>query len=98
MSEKVVSICRKFWLEETPNEGTSIGFTQDYLEALGVVWVFSPKPAKSVKEGEVFANVESSKFLGPLRCPTTGKVNGWNVKALEHPESLTVDDYLIKVQ
>lgn len=94
---KSISEDNKYWLQEEDGVVT-IGLTPDYFARLGMMWVFVPTPRKTLKENEAFASIESSKFLGPLRLPVPGQIQNWNQKALESPETITPDDYLIQIK
>ena len=89
--------CGKFWTEPE-GDAMLLGFTPDYMAQLGVIWVFAPKAHRAVQEGLPFANIESSKFLGPLRSPVTAKIEAWNEEALLRPETINADSFLLKLR
>lgn len=90
---KITTPCGTFWMEETP-DGLAVGLTAEKMASIGVIWTFFPKAAKRLKLGDIFANFESSKTLGPLRSPVSCVISGWNIKWLEKCETVTADDYI----
>lgn len=94
---KITTPCGRFWLEQD-EETVALGLSPEFFTQTGVIWVFAPKQHRAVHEAVAFASIESSKFLGPLRSPITGKIDGWNDKALLTPETLTHEDWILKVK
>lgn len=84
----------KFWVKDTDGH-LKVGLTENYLQLLGIIWVFMPAPiGMKIEEGRPFANIESMRCLTSLMSPITGTLVGINEKALDNPNDITSDDYL----
>lgn len=94
---KTTSPDGRFWIDIQNEHEVAIGLTAPYLSQIGVIWNFIPKADRRVEEGKIFAHFESSKTLGAFRSPVTGTIVAWNQTALETPEQLTTDDYILRV-
>ena len=71
-----------------------IGITDYAQDALGdVVFVQVPDSGISVKAGESFSEVESTKSVSDIYAPLTGTVVEVNEALGEHPERLNGDPY-----
>jgi glycine cleavage system H lipoate-binding protein len=94
---KVVSFDGKFWLEETDGL-VAVGLTEEFFNQIGVLWSFIPRGDRvALEEGQIFANVESSKRLAPFRSPVAGTISKWSEK-LARPDQLTAADWLVLIK
>ncbi len=72
----------------------AIGITGHAQEQLGdIVYVELPQVGKSVKKGESFGVVESTKAVSELFAPVTGKVVEVNDPLSDAPETVNEDPY-----
>ena len=81
----------------------TVGITQFAQEQLGdVVYLELPKVGDSVKKGQPFGVVESTKAVSELFAPVAGKVTEVNAALSDSPETLNKDPYqagwLIKIE
>ncbi len=77
-------------------QGTAviIGVTFHAQEALGdVVYVELPKVGDTVKAGESFGVIESTKAVSELFAPVTGKVVKVNDALADSPQTVNSDPY-----
>lgn len=86
----------KFWIK-TEGEVKLVGLTADYLASIGVIWVIVPRKQDLI-EGTTFASIESSNCICPFRAPISGKLVSFNAEAVEHPERIDSETYLVKVK
>lgn len=93
---KVPSSCGRFWMLEEDGV-VQVGIQPDFLASIGVLWSFIPRTDKEFKEGQIFANIESSKRLAPFRCPLAGVVVDWTNK-INRPDLITGDDWILKLK
>jgi glycine cleavage system H protein len=80
-----------------------VGITDFAQEALGdIVYVELPAVGDTIKRGETFGVVESTKAVSDLYAPVTGKVVEINTPLVDAPESINEDAYcegwMIKVE
>lgn len=72
----------------------TVGITQFAQEQLGdVVFVELPKVGESLKRGEPFGVVESTKAVSELFAPISGKVIEVNDPLLDSPQTINEDPY-----
>ena len=77
-------------------EGTRarIGITDYAQDALGdVVYVQAPTLGATVKAGDSFSEVESTKSVSDIYAPVSGTVAAVNEKLTEGPDALNTDPY-----
>jgi glycine cleavage system H protein len=71
-----------------------IGITDHAQDQLGdIVYVELPDVGDTVKKGESFGVVESTKAVSELFCPVTGKVVEVNDPLSDAPETINEDPY-----
>jgi glycine cleavage system H protein len=71
-----------------------IGITDFAQAALGdVVYVSLPEVGASVKLGEAFGEVESTKSVSDLYAPVSGIVTARNSELADNPEYMNADPY-----
>jgi glycine cleavage system H protein len=71
-----------------------IGITDYAQDALGdVVFVQLPEPGATVKAGESFAEVESTKSVSDVYAPVAGTVVEVNPDLADSPQKLNEDPY-----
>jgi glycine cleavage system H lipoate-binding protein len=94
----ILSLNDKFWLQPTDKiDVFGLGLTEEYLQKLGQMWSIVPRTGtKLVKDG-IFANVESSRCLGPLRAPCGGVIIEWNEKVLDTPDLIRSDVAILTI-
>jgi glycine cleavage system H protein len=81
------------WAHVQGNRVT-VGITDFAQEQLGdVVYVELPEVGESVKKGEAFGVVESTKAVSDLFAPVTGKVVEVNAPLADAPETVNEDPY-----
>ncbi len=92
----------KFWIkpDDEPNV-FGLGLSEEFLARLGQVWSIIPRShvkagAKLVKD-QIFANIETSRCLFPLRAPCDGTFVGWNETALDCPDSVKSDTAILNI-
>jgi glycine cleavage system H protein len=79
-----------------PAAGTAVrvGITDFAQDALGdIVYVQLPDPGTTVKAGEAFGEVESTKSVSELYAPVTGTVVARNDQLADQPELVNSDPY-----
>ena len=77
-------------------EGTRarIGITDYAQDALGdVVYVQAPTLGATVKAGDSFSEVESTKSVSDIYAPVSGTVAAVNEKLSDGPDALNTDPY-----
>lgn len=89
-----------YWVEEhvwirPEDDGTlTIGMTDAAQYLAGPVLNATPKKAgRKVKRGRSTGTVESSKWVGPIKAPVTGKVIESNNAVKKNPKLLNSDPY-----
>jgi glycine cleavage system H protein len=71
-----------------------IGITDYAQDALGdVVFVDLPEAGATLKVGESFSEVESTKSVSEVYAPVSGRVSHINTELGDHPERLNEDPY-----
>jgi glycine cleavage system H protein len=71
-----------------------IGITDYAQDALGdVVYVQLPSVGTTVKAGDSFSEVESTKSVSDIYAPVSGSVAAVNEALAEHPEAINNDPY-----
>jgi len=76
------------WVREQGAEA-AVGITDFAQRQLGdVVFVELPEVGRSVKQGEVFGNIESVKAVSELFSPVSGEVVAVNGDLASHPEQI----------
>lgn len=88
----------KWWWNQIDNNVYELGLTAETLKRYGVIWTLVPRMSDDIIVGTPIVNIESSKSLCPLLAPISGKIVEWNPRALETPDILTDQTYLLKVQ
>jgi glycine cleavage system H protein len=78
-----------------PEQGrVRVGITDYAQDALGdVVFVDLPEVGAAVRQGEAFAEVESTKSVSEIYAPVTGTVVEVNGDLTDSPERLNEDPY-----
>ena len=81
----------------------TVGITDYAQDQLGdIVFVELPEEGESVKAGDTFGVVESTKSVSDLYVPVSGKVLECNDPLLESPEIINEDSYgegwMIKIE
>ena len=75
-------------------ERVRIGITDYAQDALGdVVYVQLPSVGTTVKAGDSFSEVESTKSVSDIYAPVSGSVAAVNEALGEHPEAINNDPY-----
>ena len=81
------------WVRVEGNE-VRIGITDYAQDALGdVVFVELPEVGASVKRGDSFSEVESTKSVSEVYAPISGSVTQVNTELTDNPERLNDDPY-----
>jgi glycine cleavage system H protein len=81
------------WVRVEGNE-VRIGITDYAQDALGdVVFVELPEVGASVKKGDSFSEVESTKSVSEVYAPISGSVTQVNTELADNPERLNDDPY-----
>ena len=81
------------WVRVEGNE-VRIGITDYAQDALGdVVFVELPEVGASVKKGDSFSEVESTKSVSEVYAPISGTVTQVNTELTDNPERLNDDPY-----
>ena len=81
------------WVRVEGNE-VRIGITDYAQDALGdVVFVELPEVGASVKKGDSFSEVESTKSVSEVYAPISGAVTQVNIELTDNPERLNDDPY-----
>ena len=71
-----------------------IGITDYAQDALGdVVYVQAPTMGATVKAGDSFSEVESTKSVSDIYAPVSGTVAAVNEKLSDGPDALNTDPY-----
>jgi glycine cleavage system H protein len=71
------------------NGEAAIGITDFAQKQLGdVVFVELPELGRTLKQGEVFGNIESVKAVSELFSPVSGEVTAVNADLGTHPEAV----------
>jgi glycine cleavage system H protein len=71
-----------------------VGITDYAQDALGdVVFVDLPEVGATVKRGESFAEVESTKSVSEIYAPVAGTISQVNAELSENPARLNEDPY-----
>jgi glycine cleavage system H protein len=82
------------WIRTTGATAVQIGITDFAQAALGdVVFVSLPELGSTVKVGEAFGEVESTKSVSDLFAPVSGTVTGRNDALAAAPELVNSDPY-----
>jgi glycine cleavage system H protein len=81
------------WARVSGNTAT-VGITDFAKDQLGdVVYLELPEPGTSVKKGEPFGVIESTKAVSELFAPVSGKVTKVNKALVDAPEGINDDPY-----
>jgi glycine cleavage system H protein len=76
------------WIRFSDGEA-AIGITDFAQKQLGdVVFVELPDVGRTLKQGEVFGNIESVKAVSELFSPVSGEVTAVNTDLGTHPETV----------
>ncbi|MFW9993424.1 MAG: glycine cleavage system protein H [Candidatus Odinarchaeota archaeon] len=98
----VFPLDRYYWIGDTPHvwakpEGEGLfrlGFDQFAQRLAGpVLYARTKSTGRMVKQGKAFGTIESSKWIGPLKCPFTGEIVEVNEQLKEQPELINDDPY-----
>jgi len=80
----------------------AVGITDFAQRQLGdVVFVELPEVGRTVKQGEVFGNIESVKAVSELFSPVSGEVTAVNGDLASHPEQINSkphDTWMIRIR
>jgi len=80
----------------------SVGITDFAQRQLGdVVFIELPDVGRTVKQGEVFGNIESVKAVSELFAPISGEVVAVNAELSSHPEAVNQkphDTWMIRIR
>ena len=71
-------------------------FTTEFIDSIGCIWAFVPQETKKLTIGKLFANIESSRKLVPLKSPVSGTIVSWNSKFLEYPDKIVSSEFLLR--
>lgn len=81
------------WLEERDG-GTRVGITDYAQDQLGdIVFVDLPDVDAEIEEGDVVAEVESTKSVGEVYAPLAGTIVAVNDALRDRPELINSDPY-----
>jgi glycine cleavage system H protein len=82
------------WVSVTGDSSVRIGITDFAQSSLGdVVYVSLPEVGSTVKQGEAFGEVESTKSVSDLFAPLSGTVTARNDTLADAPELVNSDPY-----
>jgi len=82
------------WVRLQDNGEAVIGISDFAQDALGdVVYVDLPEVGGTVKAGESFAEIESTKTVNDVYAPVSGTVVAVNEALLDNPELVNADPY-----
>jgi glycine cleavage system H protein len=82
------------WVRRGDASTVRVGITDFAQSALGdVVFVSLPEIGASVKIGEAFGEIESTKSVSDLFAPVSGIVTGRNDALADSPELVNTDPY-----
>lgn len=85
---------QQFWLKEEDAHRFRIGLTYHYQQNLGSIsYLELPSPGESIREGEPFGAIESSKSANDLVGPLSGKVVEVNSVLVDKPGLINKDPY-----
>jgi glycine cleavage system H protein len=81
------------WVRVAGNS-VRVGITDFAQQSLGdVVFVNLPESGATVRQGEAFGEIESTKSVSDLYAPVDGAVTARNDELGEHPELINADPY-----
>jgi glycine cleavage system H protein len=90
------------WVRTRSDGGVEIGITDSAQQQLGdLISVELPQAGRVLKQGEVFAAVESTKTVSDVSAPVAGQVTDINPLLTSGPEAINADPYgswLIRVR
>jgi glycine cleavage system H protein len=89
------------WIDAA--EPATVGITAYAADALGdVVYVDLPQVGRSVRAGETFGEIESTKSVSDLFAPATGEIVEVNTLLADDPSLVNSDPYgrgwLVRIQ
>ncbi len=89
------------WVRLSDGEAT-VGITDFAQRQLGdVVFVELPEVGRTLKQGEVFGNIESVKAVSELFSPVAGEVVAVNGDLANHPEAVNAtphETWMIRIK
>lgn len=88
-------VMEHIWVKEDEDrEAFAVGFTDIGLEIIGdVVSISATVVGKDVGKGDALATVESSKWVGQVSSPFSGKVMAVNGDVIKNPGLLNENPY-----
>lgn len=87
------------WIEKTKGNVCEVGLTDYALKQLGdVVYLELRDKNEQVNENESFGVIESVKAASDIYSPIYGKIVEVNEFLIDNVDSITSDDWLIKVE
>lgn len=104
MENRLVPDDRSYWIEDgkimehiwikEDKDAFAIGFTDIGLEMIGdVVSISATCAGNNVGKGDALATVESSKWVGQISSPFSGKVSVVNGDVIKNPGLLNENPY-----
>ncbi len=83
------------WIQASEDGSTvRVGITDFAQDALGdIVYADLPDTGTNVSKGETLAEIESTKSVGEVYSPVTGKVTAVNEALEDQPELVNSDPY-----
>lgn len=83
------------WVQVADEGGTvRVGITDFAQDALGdIVYADLPDVGASVSRGDTLAEIESTKSVGEVYSPVTGKVKAVNSNLEDQPELINAEPY-----
>lgn len=82
------------WIVSGDDGVLTVGISDFAQDALGdIVYVDLPDVGSDVTAGETLAEVESTKSVGEVYSPVSGKVVAVNTSLDDHPELVNSDPY-----
>ena len=91
------------WVRVEPNGVVRVGITDFAQDSLGdIVYVQLPAVGSTVKAGDSFGEVESTKSVSEIYAPLSGEVTSRNEGVEANPEIINSDPYeegwLVEIQ
>jgi glycine cleavage system H protein len=82
------------WLKKLDDGTVKVGF-DDFGQKLAgkILFVRTMPPGKDRKKGKSFGNIETGKYVGPLRSPVTGTIKEINPALKDNPGLINDDPY-----
>jgi glycine cleavage system H protein len=82
------------WVKKLDDGKIKVGF-DDFGQKLAgkILFVRTMPPGKERKKGKSFGNIETGKYVGPLRSPVTGTISEINPALKDNPGLINDDPY-----